>query len=110
MLSLNFVLITCVNFKPVYTNLFFPFSFFRRGPEDHTEESGIVIQHSCYGIRGASGGPLIRYDTRDAIGVFTSVTATIGEAVSTQCVWELLGSWLDKNVSCLSIYLLKSLA
>lgn len=72
-----------------------------------TDDSGTIIQHNCYGIVGTSGGPLIHFDTQRAIGVFTSLSETIGEAVSTQDVKELLGTWLEEKVSCLSIDLLK---
>ncbi|RCV23515.1 hypothetical protein SETIT_5G012300v2 [Setaria italica] len=67
------------------------------GPPDHTEHDGIVVQHNCFGIRGASGGPLIRFDTHCAIGVFTGTTYGIGEAASTECVRRLLGRWLESN-------------
>lgn len=87
----------------------FLFSFFRRGPQEETVDSGIIIQHNCYGIRGASGGPLVQFDTQRAIGVFTSLTETVGEAVSTECVRGLLGTWLQNKVSCLSIDLLLKL-
>ncbi|XP_004967446.1 uncharacterized protein LOC101783650 [Setaria italica] len=70
---------------------------FQRGPPDHTEHDGIVVQHNCFGIRGASGGPLIRFDTHCAIGVFTGTTYGIGEAASTECVRRLLGRWLESN-------------
>jgi hypothetical protein len=56
------------------------------------------------------GGPRIQFDTQRVMGVFTPLTKTIGEAVSTECVRMLLENRLQNRVSCLSIDLLKLLA
>ncbi|CAL5002143.1 unnamed protein product [Urochloa decumbens] len=56
-----------------------------------------VIPHSCYGIKGSSGGPIICHSTQHAIGVFNASNYEIHLSIGIGSVMAFLGHWLQQN-------------